>query len=253
MYYSGLTSISFRQLSCEEIIALAKGKVDAIEWGSDVHVLPGNVERAKEVAKMTRDAGMAVASYGSYYYADEGADFDALLACAVAMEVKTIRIWAGKGGSDVMTAEKRKAVTEDIARITKLAAAKGITVSSEFHRNTLTDTLESALQLIRDVRALGGETFYTYWQPAPWFSFEENKRDVAAVMPYLTNVHIFHWDDKLQKYPIADGKAVWGEYFDIIRAYDKDQTDRYVYIEFVCDNDPKNFPADAAAVNEIVK
>ena len=100
MYKSGLTSISFRSLSCEEIIALAKGKVDAIEWGSDVHVKPGDPAYAANVAKMTRDAGMLVESYGSYYYADEGADFEALLACAVAMDVKTIRIWAGKTASD---------------------------------------------------------------------------------------------------------------------------------------------------------
>jgi len=250
MYKSGLTSISFRKLSCEEIIELAKGKVDAIEWGSDVHVLPGNVERAREVAKMTRDAGMEVASYGSYYRAGSGDDFEALLDCAVAMGVATIRIWAGSEGSDVMSAENRKAVTEDIARITKLAAAKNITISSEYHRNTLTDNITSALQLIKDVRALGGETFFSYWQPAPWWSEETNKEELTKILPYLTNVHIYHWDSALKKYPIAEGKKIWGEYFDIIRTTPQD---RYVYIEFVCDNDPVNFPADAAAVNEIIK
>jgi len=250
MYQSGLTSISFRKLSCEEIIDLAKGHVDAIEWGSDVHVLPGEIDRAKEVAKMTRDAGMAVTSYGSYYYADEGMDFEALLASAEALGVSTIRIWAGKGASKDMSAEKRAAVTADIARITKLAAAKGISISSEYHANTLTDTCDSCLKLLEDVRALGGETFYTYWQPVVFLSVEQNCEDLKRVLPYLTNVHMFHWDDKYTKYPIAEGKANWDKYLEIIRTT---PNDRSFYIEFVIDNDPAYFPADAKSVNEIIK
>ena len=254
MYYSGLTSISFRKLTCEEIIDLAKGKVDAIEWGSDVHVRPGDVDRAAEVAAKTREAGLAMPSYGSYYYAGEGKEaFEPYIATAKVLGVKTIRIWAGLGASAECTPEKWNTIVADIARISKLAAAEGITISSEFHRNTMTDSLDSAMKLLADVRAQGGETFFTYWQPSPWFSEDDNKHNLATVMPYLSNVHIFHWDDKLQKYPIAAGKQIWGEYFDIIKAYDNGKNDRYVYIEFVADNDPANFPNDAAAVNEIVK
>ncbi len=249
MYYSGLTSISFRGLTCEEIIALAKGKVDAIEWGSDVHVHPGDVDRAREVARMTRDAGMAVTSYGSYYRAGEGTDFGPFLDSAAALGVETIRIWAGGEGSDKCSEETRAAITRELADITVRAAEKGISISAEYHRNTLTDTAESALRLIADVRGLGGETFYTYWQPAPWFTDEDNKAQLRAVLPYVTNLHIFHWDKDLKKHPIADGKAIWAEYMDIVRTVERD---RYVYIEFVVNNDPANFPADAQAVHEII-
>ena len=48
---TGLTSVSFRKLSVDEVIALAKkAGVDGIEWGSDVHVPPNDIEYVKEVA-----------------------------------------------------------------------------------------------------------------------------------------------------------------------------------------------------------
>ncbi len=47
MLYTGLCSITFRSLSVDAIIELAtKARLDGIEWGSDVHVPPGDLELA---------------------------------------------------------------------------------------------------------------------------------------------------------------------------------------------------------------
>ena len=68
MNKTGLVSISFRDKTPEEIIeySLCSG-IDAIEWGGDVHVPHGDIEKAKEVARLTLDAGLSMPEYGSYY------------------------------------------------------------------------------------------------------------------------------------------------------------------------------------------
>ncbi len=44
MIKSGLVSITFRQLTCEQIVDLvSKAKLDAIEWGGDIHVPHDNM------------------------------------------------------------------------------------------------------------------------------------------------------------------------------------------------------------------
>ena len=57
----GLVSISFRSLSPEEIIRIAKAAgLSAIEWGGDVHVPFGEIETARRVGEITRAAGLSI-------------------------------------------------------------------------------------------------------------------------------------------------------------------------------------------------
>ena len=68
MLIPGLVSITFRQLSPQEIIALvAETQLKVIEWGGDIHVPHGDTKQAATVARWTNEAGLAVAAYGSYY------------------------------------------------------------------------------------------------------------------------------------------------------------------------------------------
>ncbi len=63
----GLCSITFRDLTPREVVALAvRSGIAGIEWGGDVHVPPGDVGAAESVAALCRDAGITVVSYGSY-------------------------------------------------------------------------------------------------------------------------------------------------------------------------------------------
>ncbi|MHC4505194.1 MAG: sugar phosphate isomerase/epimerase family protein, partial [Planctomycetota bacterium] len=102
MIRSGLTSITFRKLSPEEIVRLtAEAGLDGIEWGGDVHVPPGEVDTARRVASMTSEAGLAVSSYGSYYRVghDEPGLFAPVLETAIALGAPIIRVWAGRVAS----------------------------------------------------------------------------------------------------------------------------------------------------------
>ena len=70
MLYPGLVSITYRQCSPEQIIALCRdNNLSAVEWGGDVHVPHGDLETAVKVAGMTRAAGLCMPSYGTYYKA----------------------------------------------------------------------------------------------------------------------------------------------------------------------------------------
>ena len=47
----GLTSVTFRQMSVDEIIALARETgCTGIEWGSDVHIKPKQLDLAGQAA-----------------------------------------------------------------------------------------------------------------------------------------------------------------------------------------------------------
>ncbi|MCI6289144.1 MAG: sugar phosphate isomerase/epimerase, partial [Lentisphaeria bacterium] len=68
---TGLLSVIFRHLPFERIIELtAEAGLDGIEWGSDVHVPPGDLKQAEKIGEATRSAGLINFSYGSYWYAD---------------------------------------------------------------------------------------------------------------------------------------------------------------------------------------
>ena len=64
----GLVSISFRALAPHEVVALVvRSGLKGVEWGGDVHVPHGDEVRTKEVAALTRAAGLCCCAYGSYY------------------------------------------------------------------------------------------------------------------------------------------------------------------------------------------
>ena len=145
MIYSGACSVTFRQLKPEEIVDLVvRAGLDVIEWGGDVHVPHGDVHRARQVQQMTADAGIRVASYGSYYTLAGGEkeepDFSRVLETAVALGAPMIRVWAGDKGSANTDETYRQLVVDETCRIADLAATEDIAISYEFHSGTLTDS-----------------------------------------------------------------------------------------------------------------
>jgi len=184
--------------------------LDGIEWGGDVHAPPGDTARAEEIRTATAAAGLQVLSYGSYYRIGEGHDFPPVLATARALGADTIRVWAGAKGSAKYTPEERAAAVADAVAIADGAAEYGITVATEYHRNTLTDTSGSAVALLREV---GRANFKTYWQPNLQLSHEANLGELTEVLPYLVKLHVFHWNPDSSRLPLSEGVGVWGEYF----------------------------------------
>jgi 3-dehydroshikimate dehydratase len=254
MIRPGLVSITFRQLTAEEIIeTVAAAELAGIEWGSDIHCPAGDESLARALARRTRDVGLEVAAYGSYYRAgsDEGEDFRYVLDSAVALETPTIRVWAGKSVSSAeATSDDRKRIAADLARITTLAGEQNITVATEFHANTLTDTLASTLQLFDEV---ADPAMQCYWQP-PFKSTQlENLTAIDAIADRLANIHVFHWiddgTDTIDRRPLAEGAGDWQAYFEKFAAI---PGDRWALLEFVAGDDPDAFAPDAASLRALL-
>jgi len=228
----GLVSVTFRQLSADEVVMLAAANgMAAIEWGGDVHVPVGAFGVASEVAARCADAGIAIEAYGSYYRAD-GDGFEPVLATALSLGAPRIRVWAGDGVAD------HGEVAADLTRIAALAAGEGVEIAVEYHANTLTETLSSALALFADAPAAR-----SYWQPAVGSTLADALAAVPALDPVAA--HVFTWDATGTRLPLADGATFWQP---VLAALGELPGDRHVLLEFVRDDDPTAFVADASTL-----
>ena len=249
----GLVSITFRKLSPAQIVDLCViNQLQVIEWGGDVHVPHGDTETAKQVGRLTRDHGLNIAAYGSYYRLaaspTEGLHFPAVLASAVALETKTIRVWAGNRGSADADSGWRQEVAEDALRCADLAAQEGITLCYEFHGGTLTDTLESACDLLT---ATAHPFIKTLWQPPHGRPLEECLSGLRTLAPRLQHVHAFHWwPDPSHRLAFRDGKDRWAAYISELRVLGLSPS---ILLEFVAGDSPEALTDDALFLHEILR
>ena len=248
MIKKGIVSITFRQLSPERIIELAKENgLSCIEWGSDIHVPEGNIENAEKVASLMEQAGLESVSYGTYYrlgnYQNPVDCFMTYLNTAKALKAKNLRLWAGVKEAEEYTPEERLALGKEAKELCRIAGEHGMTVSFEYHHGTLTGTTEGALELIENI---GEDNAFLYWQPNQFKTEEYNMDGLKSVKKYVSNVHIFHWD-ATTRYPLEPGKSVWKRYLSELGG------DRAVLMEFVCDNTEEQFVRDAAVFAEIAE
>ena len=243
MNKTGLVSISFRQHSPAEIVEKVKGaELHYIEWGSDVHVPETDLKNAEYVAKITEDAGLEVSSYGTYYRLGQGMDIVPYLETAKVLKTDILRIWAGSAGSAQVSAEKRAEMVKEAKNISKKAADCGLKIQFEYHRNTLTDTVESALDL---VKAVDEPNCGLYWQPQYTRSFDENMKELDMVLPYVDIVHMFYWDEK-------DNKLFLSQGIEQIKAYTKKAGDKIYLIEFVPDNNIEYLKQEAESLKGVL-
>jgi len=223
-FVPGLVSITFRQLDFSEIVGLVRqAGLRAIEWGGDVHVPHGDLVRAHEVSVRTRDAGLSVAAYGSYYRAalseefpvESRLSFACVLETAVELGAPLIRVWAGGEGSARATADTRKRVADDLMRIAELAAQAGVRVATEFHGGTLTDTNESACALLFEEAQ--HPNLYSYWQPPVGMSDADCLAGLTTLGPKLSHLHVFNWvlgpNGQVEAYPLEEGGVRWRRFF----------------------------------------
>ena len=246
MLRTGLVSVTFRALSAADIIKLvAEAKLDGIEWGGDKHVVPGDVAVAKQVHKMTVDAGLEVASYGSYYKAGEYSldIIPALVTTAKALHAPTIRIWAGRQGSEKAAPEYRKLVADGARALAVAAADEGIAVAFEFHPGTVTDTKASSLAMLAEINH---PNIYMYWQSPSDLSFEERYDCLQTFLPRLSNVHVYNTIPGHE--PLEADKENWLRYLALLPSSPRTH---WAMLEFVKGNLPESFLADGRTLREM--
>ncbi|UNK71399.1 TIM barrel protein [Microbacterium sp. H1-D42] len=240
----GLCSVTFRQLTPERIVALAAdAKLEVIEWGGDVHVPPGDPERAAAVARMTSDAGLAVASYGSYFRAGAEEPLAPILDSAAALGADRVRIWAGQLDSADATPQEYAQVVARLSDAAAEASDRGISLALEFHRGTLADNPEAVLRLLADVDS---PALTTYWQPSVDAPDAVALAEYDAVAVHTSAVHVFSWWPAAERLRLDVREGLWRALFAAAAAQPAPPRD--ALLEFVPDDDPMLLASEAATL-----
>ncbi len=243
----GLCSVTFRKLTPPAILALARqANLDAIEWGGDVHVPHGDVDTAHTVRRMTRDEGLEIPSYGSYYRVGQDPErFEDILSTAVALGAPVIRVWAGTVGSPEATRATWDSVVADSRRIAALAQAEGLRIAFEYHGNTLTDTDEAAIRLLTHVNHPAVRCYWQMRESA--VSLVEHLEGLHSILPWLENVHV-QASQAGQRVPLDTQADAWRKILGVVASTGRDHT---ALLEFVRDDSPEQFLADAATLRSL--
>ena len=161
-----------------------------------------------------------------------------------------VRVGAASDGPTMQAladAAARQAVVNDALRCADLAAEKRIQICYEFHGGTLTDTVESACDLLA---ATEHPFIKTLWQPTIGASREECLAELRLMAPRLHHVHAFHWwPDYSHRYPLREGADCWSAYVSELRALGCDPD---ILLEFVVGDDLASLPEDARFLNELL-
>lgn len=248
MLSPGLLSVTFRKLSPKEIVELARDAgLQSIEWGGDIHVPPGDLENVREVRRITDDAGLATAAYGSYYRlgANHEPDFSAVIEAAVGLGAPEIRVWAGNQATAESDDAYFQSVVVESLRLADLAEKAGVVLSIEFHSGTLNDTYEASRRLLD---ACAHPAITTYWQRPLGLPEHESLDGLLSILPRVRDVHVFHWTASstgITRHPLSDGSDFWTHAFNILRSSGRDHA---VMLEFVRDDSPEVFREDAKSL-----
>ncbi|WP_373414549.1 sugar phosphate isomerase/epimerase family protein [Ensifer aridi] len=249
----GLCTVTFRKIGVEKIVDLAvAARLAAIEWAGDAHVPPGDLAIARTVARLCERAGLS-ASYGSYVAppTSDLSDFMRALESAITLGASNIRIWPGtrqRDSRDYSTGERR-AVAEAIRDMGAEAARHGMTVSLEYHPQSLTDDTDSARRLIDEI---AHENVYLYWQPRPGLPLEEALTEIGEIGEHVSHVHVFAWDRDRNRFPLRSAADYWRTVLGAMPA-SRWTGRRFAMLEFVANDDPTVFLEDAATLRRLLE
>jgi len=242
---TGLVSVTFAKKSIEEVIRIAKkAGIDGIEWSAKgEHAV--SMEHAQKIRVLSEQAGLEIFALGSYCYMDDWEACVAAVEMADQMETSVIRIWPGKKPPQDWTEEEYAGLVEMTRRMADEAAARGIVLAFEYHRNSLTETAESAVKLIR---AIDRDNVKLYWQNSGRFSLEENLKNQRMITPYLAGV--FH----IQNDYGGKGNQLLEEISEDMEYYYKPfmRTDYKAMIEFVKGGLEESFYRDVEALKKVL-
>ena len=244
----GLTSVTFRKLPAEKIVELAAlCRLDGIEWGGDIHLVPGDKRTAKKIKRLCESNALEIFSYGSYYSVDRAENYvdDFLLNLETCLElgVKVMRIWSCKLSFDSIPPSFVDEVAEKTAIVADIAAKSEVKLAFEHHMGTLTYCAQNTCALLDKI---GRENVYSYWQP---LNDDENYnlKEINTLSRHILNVHLFHWKEG-KRLDLKSGSDEWKKYIAAVNAINPDVN---LIMEFVKDDDEQNFIQDAAVLRKI--
>lgn len=226
----GLTSVTFRSLTADGVIDYCKRcGLTAIEWGSDLHAPPGDLQTAKEISEKMKNANLVTSSYGSYYTLGKNEDFIPYLETAATLKAPHIRIWGGVKTQSQTTDEEYKNMIAETKQICRDASKYKIEIAFEYHNDSLTDSPDNALRVMNDVSE---PNLGMYFQYDPWVGYDENIDALHRLLPYLKTVHMFNVDDKIQRYSMGEENCqkLWSE---IVSILNENNVSQYMLFEFL--------------------
>lgn len=244
-YCPGLVSISFRQLSPEEIIKIAKeAGLSVIEWGSDVHAPCNDVECLDAIKAAGDAAGVTCCSYGTYFRLGVTPleELPVYIAAAKRLGTDILRLWCGNKSTAAYTDAEKAALFAVCKQAATLAEKEGVTLCLECHHHTFTEDPEGALQLMQ---AVDSPAFRMYWQPNQYRTQAENMAYAKAIAPYTTHLHVFNWEGDTHL-PLKGGMDTWRRYLSNFEG------NRMLLLEFMPQNTPEELLIEAAALRELI-
>ena len=246
----GICSVTYRDLDLAQVVEVtARAGLECIEWSGSAHVLPGDLDAARRARALTENAGIAVASYGSYLRFDgsddPGAERDVIEA-AQAMGAPRVRVWAGSCDSAEVGPDDRALIVRRIQEFTDAAGQEGLEVGLEFHGRTLTDEITSTERLLVEI---GRENLRTYWQPHQGMPSDQAVQTLHRVLPQVSTIHVFSWWPMAERLPLSERAELWREVFTVLAA---DGSDRDALLEFVPGDEPGVLDREAATLRELI-
>jgi sugar phosphate isomerase/epimerase len=129
-----------------------------------------------------------------------------------------------------------------------MAQGAGLPISFEFHGGSLTESAESAAQLVRDV---GLPNVSTLWQTPVGMDDAGCVASLAQVLPMVSNVHVFHWGASgwNDRRPLHEALPRWKPLMAMLATTGREH---FLMLEYVPDDAPENFLRDAATLRAML-
>ena len=242
---AGLVSISFRQLTPEQICqAMVKAGLQYVEWGSDVHAPRNDAAALEQIANLQKQYGITCCSYGTYFVLGKNPveELPEYFAAAKALGTNILRLWCGSKNPENTTDEEREFLFSQCKQAAILAEKAGVVLCMECHNNTYTESQSGAIELMEYVAS---PAFRMYWQPNQFRTVDVNISYARNLAPYIHHLHVFQWKGK-EKFPLADGKEEWLTYLKQLNG------NHYMLLEFMPDNDVASLKTEADTLRDIM-
>ncbi|MET2013006.1 TIM barrel protein [Microbacterium chocolatum] len=224
--------------------------LDAVEWGTDVHVPLDDALAQDHIREWAGNGGPAVASLGTYFRADPSAfpgEIDAIIAAARRADAPRVRVWAGAQPSESANFSYRSMVVGKVRELAEAGAEAALTVGIELHEGTLADTEVSAARLLDEIDR---PNVGSYWQPGVGIPAAHALSGLHLLVDRVVAVHAFSWWPSYERQTLSARPALWRPAFDLLRSQNRPLD---VLLEFVPNDDPSLLAREADALRGLIQ